>query len=125
MKIAARARIIEPIKVQLVIRKIETDDNDRFIAKYGLSKTNEWIKIPEGERYPDECLFDTEVSYEPFLNFDTHLYFDNVEIVARALDGAERQGSDEDGPEGQRYATFSDTLLKQLSARLWRLIWPS
>jgi hypothetical protein len=38
--------------------------------------------------------------------------------VADCLDNGERQGDDEDVPEGSKYITMSDTLAKELAAKL-------
>ena len=41
-----------------------------------------------------------------------------LDDVIDVLRMAERQGSDEDKPEGARYVVFSDTLLNQIIGRL-------
>lgn len=42
---------------QAFVRKVVRDDQGRVVAKYGLlNTTGEWWQVPEGERYPDECL---------------------------------------------------------------------
>jgi hypothetical protein len=41
-----------------------------------------------------------------------------VSYVADCLDSGERQGDDEDVPEGSKYITMSDTLAKELAAKL-------
>ncbi len=125
--IQAKIRIIAPIKVQIIIRKMEVDNDGIFRAKYGLSKTGEWVKVDEGMRYPDECLFEAEAAYEPisYPPIDIFTTLDDIHIVASTLDNIERQGEFTDTPEGVRYAKVSDTLLKQLADKLWRLIWPS
>ena len=41
--------------------------------------------------------------------------------IADVLDKVDRQGSDEDSPEGVRYITLSDTYAKELAAQLRRI----
>jgi hypothetical protein len=41
-----------------------------------------------------------------------------LDLVANALDMAERRGSAEDNPEGSRYITLSDTLARQIASHL-------
>lgn len=41
--------------------------------------------------------------------------------VAADLMNAERQGAEEDKPEGTRYVQFSDTLVKQMTANFRRI----
>ena len=38
------------------VRQVVLDDRGRVVAKHGLSSTGWWVKVPEGECYPDECL---------------------------------------------------------------------
>jgi|SRR3990172_4581260 len=119
--IIVKTRIIEPIKIQIIIRKTEFDENNNWRAHNALSKGGEWITISEGEQYPAECLFEGQVAYEPswVLSSESRPFaaFDDIETVADILDQTERQGE-----EGLRYAAFSDTLLKQLSNKLRNLI---
>ena len=42
----------------------------------------------------------------------------NITDIADALDGAIRQGSAVDQPEGSRYAVLSDTVLKRMARDL-------
>ena len=65
------ARILlndDPHKIQIVVRKTVLGDDGRVAAVYGLSSRNgEWIKKPEGRRYPDECLLPVSIVGEDVL----------------------------------------------------------
>lgn len=38
-----------------VVRKVVRGDEGLVVAKYGLNQTGEWVQVPEGQRYPEEC----------------------------------------------------------------------
>jgi len=72
-QITAKVRIDfdEPSKTQVIIRKvlIDEDAERRCLGKYGLSKQGDWIFIPEGQRYPDECLLPVEIGKIEYADF--------------------------------------------------------
>lgn len=39
-----------------IVRKMTFQDDERVAAKYGLNATGEWVLVPEGAIYPDECI---------------------------------------------------------------------
>ena len=43
-------------EIVIIVRKVVSEDN-RMISKYGLSRTGEWLVVPEGAVYPEECYF--------------------------------------------------------------------
>lgn len=55
-QIVAKVQIVfeDLSKTWVIVRKSVCDDDG--VRRYGLSTTGEWIYVPEGERYPDECL---------------------------------------------------------------------
>jgi len=47
----------EPAQNRVIVRMSKLSPKGKLIATYGLNQSAEWVNIPEGASYPDECIF--------------------------------------------------------------------
>lgn len=62
MVLARQVKVSVQVKRhEAIVRQTVYDERGRVVGKYGLSSTGAWVKVPEGARYPDECLLSVRV----------------------------------------------------------------
>ncbi len=61
---------VKPDESRVIVRKVTLMDDDKFVAKYGLTSDGTWLIVPEGERYPDQCLLPVIIIPKPYPNPD-------------------------------------------------------